>query len=88
MLVVASIQLSLFVAAQNTSSAFTLTCTWMAGSSNLTVTQAAVYGSPGIASASADPGGRYSACSAASVSGPDALYLFGGSSGPVDGMYM
>lgn len=77
----ALIQLSQFVSTQNTSTAFNVTSTWMAGSSNITITQPVVYGTPGIASPTSDPGGRYGACSAASYIGLDTVYVFGGSSG-------
>lgn len=48
----------------------------MAGSSSSDVQLN--YGSIGIASATADPGARYQACSATSKSGPDIFFMFGG----------
>lgn len=68
--------LSLLVSTQTTSNVFPVSTTWVAGS-NVTGL-AAVYGSPGIASATADPGNREAACSQMSPTGPDTLYPFGG----------
>lgn len=73
------LQLSQLVSSQTTSIAFNLTSTWMAGSS--TGGKAAVYGTPGIASATADPGSRNEACGAMSYVGPDSFIMFGGDSG-------
>lgn len=75
--------LSSFVESQTPSSKFNATFTWIAGS-NMTGAPT-IYGTPGLASFSADPGGRYGACSAIAYSGPDTLYVYGGilsSTGP------
>lgn len=77
---IAMMMLSL-VSSQTTSTAFTVSSVWMAGSNSTMNSLLAVYGSPGIASSTADPGGRNNACSAASQSGLDTFYMFGGYAG-------
>lgn len=55
-----------------------VTCTWMAGSS--LPDHAVVYSSLGVASPTADPGGRHIGCMATTTaaSGPDRAYYYGG----------
>lgn len=58
------------------STSFNMTCAWMAGSK--VTNQVAVYGTPGIASPTIGPGGRFQSCVASRASTPNFFYMFSG----------